>query len=145
MNYKIHPFVGVENWYFGMTRDQIRELINSIPKAILGVDLEDIYHELNLHFSYTYGETPIFHAVMVCQPVSIYLDDKDLLGGESIKDLANWLKERYESVEITGDGVVVHSLGIYLSTQDFELFGDEPPESVVVFSKDSTYANPSCN
>jgi len=61
MNYKIHPFVGVENWYFGMTRDQIRELINSIPKAILGVDLEDIYHELNLHFSYTYGETPIFH------------------------------------------------------------------------------------
>jgi hypothetical protein len=50
MNYKIHPFVGVDSWYFGMSRDKIRELITSNPKVILGVDLEDVYHELNLHF-----------------------------------------------------------------------------------------------
>jgi hypothetical protein len=82
---------------------------------------------------------------MVTRPASIYFDDKNLLGGESIKYLGNWFKDSYKSVEITDDGIVVYSLGIYLSTQDFELFGDEPPESVVVFSRDSTFASPSAN
>jgi hypothetical protein len=139
MSYIISPFEGVNDWKFGMSRDEIRKLVKSFPKVISGIDLKDIYHDLDLHFFYNYGEPFILHAMMTVPPICIYLNDKNLLGGESIKDLGNWFKERYDSVDINGDGVFVYSLGIYLSTQSMKLFSQEPPESVVVFSKDSPY------
>jgi hypothetical protein len=141
MRYIIYPFKGVNNWYFGMKRDEVRRLINATPHELLGLDLNDIYLEIGLHFFYNYGEPFIFHAIMATEPNSIYFNDKNLLGDESIRDLGNWFQERYEAVNITNDGVVICSLGIYLSTQDLELFGDDPPESVGVFSKDSSHGS----
>lgn len=140
MRYIITPQKGVGDWQFGMTRDEIRRLIDKTPKVLQGIALEDVFSDLGLFFMYEYKEPHIFHALMLILPACPYIDDKNLLGGESVESLGKWFESNYGSIETTTDGVTIKQLGIYLSVQDNTPFCDTMPDSVVVYSKDSSYA-----
>jgi hypothetical protein len=46
----ITPQKGVGDWQFGMTRDEVRKLINKTPRVVQKIDLTDIFSDLGLHF-----------------------------------------------------------------------------------------------
>jgi hypothetical protein len=65
---------------------------------------------------------PIFHGRNLCN--------------SSIKDLKDWFQLMDESIQLETFGLMSRKLGLQLSCEDYSLFADQPPTSVMIFEPD---------
>jgi hypothetical protein len=133
MTFIIEPYYKVGEIKLGMSREQVRILISSEPTIVHDLELRDIFHEIGLQVFYR-NESPYFvQAVMLYKPAKASIISYDLLEEYSIKSLNDIFESLGFTVSVKTEGIEINDLGIFLSTQDYEIFGDEPPESVVAF------------
>jgi hypothetical protein len=133
MVFIIEPYSKVGEIKLGMSREQVRVLISSEPTVVRDLELRDIFHEIGLQIFYD-NEPPYFsRAVMLYKPAKASIISYDLLEEYSIKSLKDIFESLDFKVLVNTEGIEINDLGIFLSTQDYEIFGDEPPESVVAF------------
>jgi hypothetical protein len=136
MEFVITPFESVGIIKFGMSQEEVRQVLNSVPmKYPTGyVDpYEDYFSELEVRVGYSRAK--------LCQEVDLFPDARPIFRGrnlfsESIGRLKDWFESIDGLVEIDSSGVMADRFGIFLYSTDYYLFNDEFPESVSVYEKD---------
>jgi hypothetical protein len=133
MKFEIEPYKRVGAIEFGMSREEARRIFSTEPKVVYDLELRDIFTEIGVQIFYKYEPPHLCQAIMLEKPAEVSILSYNLLSGNSIARLKNLFEISGFNVSAYTEGVEVNELGVFLSTQDYELFGDEPPESVVAF------------
>jgi hypothetical protein len=133
MIFMIEPYVRAGEIEFGMSQAQVRKLFPDEPIVAHHQDLWDIYHEIGLQVAFKYEPPHICQAVMFYKPANVSVLSYDLLEVNSIKNLKEIFENLNFKLLVNTEGIIINELGVFLSTQDYEIFENEPPESVVAF------------
>jgi hypothetical protein len=98
-------------------------------------ELWDNFGDIGIQICYGCTQPYICRAVMLFEPAKPIFHNCNLLDGTSIEDLRSWLELIDDSVEVATESITSYKFGITLSTQDYQLFNHEPPETVLVFER----------
>jgi hypothetical protein len=124
----ITPYKGVGPILFGMTREEIRVIIDG---SVTNINRNRTDYFENIHIEY---DRDICRAIILLPPMKPSFRGINLLGNQSIKQLRAWLESINGLIQddITG-GITAFRFGISLYTPDIDIFQDDPPESITVF------------
>lgn len=137
MDLEIVPFNSIGPIELGMEPDEIHQLFNCKFDGFQSFDeFWEISYDLGLQICYGDVQPFVCRAVMMEEPANPLFEGRRLLDGSSIEELGNWLKSMDVNLSISTEGVSSNKLGIHLSTQDYSLFRQEPPETVLVFGEE---------
>jgi hypothetical protein len=134
MDFVICPYQSVGSIKFGMPREDVRNLINSGFETLAGIELWERFLNLGLQVCYSYEPPHICEAILLESTESVTFLDRQLLGGESISVLRDWLNTLDSELHVDSDDVTTYKYGFSLSRQveDYGLF-QLPPEAVTCF------------
>jgi hypothetical protein len=149
MNFEIKSYQSVGSIYFGMTRSEVRQLINDsfsdiefsptpeLPDdlSIEEINLVDNFDALDIQVVYD-SKSPY-----ACIAVILYDSTNPVLNGRNlfdypIEDLKRWMELIDNSFKVNLEAIDFYGLGISLCTDDYDIFKYEPPKSIAVFSKE---------
>lgn len=136
MVFQIKPFVGAGDIRFGMTPDEVRDLLGvgyesfkRTPAATLPLD-----YFLSLGVFVNYKDPGIVEAVEFIAPAAPIYKNRNLLTLTYV-DLRKFLHENDSSLEIEPDGLTANKLGIGAWFPDAVDEPDKPAETVIVFEE----------
>jgi hypothetical protein len=133
----IKPYEGVGLIKFGMTKTEVHQILGKAKSEDdYGVEIREYYNDGTIHIFYRrHEDVPLCRAMEFWEPAAPIFHGRNLLGGTSIEELRVWFELMDDSVEVNLDGLIAYGLGIALSTDSYNLFKDEPPDSVFVFTR----------
>jgi len=153
MRLEIKSYQSVGPIYFGMTRIEVRRILNTsfseigneydllsglIPTDNLQpeeVNVSDIFDELDIQVIYSSIPPYPCVAVTIYNSVNLIFNDRDLFE-YSVESLKNWMELMDGSFKVSLEAVDFYGLGISLLTDDYNIFKQEPPKAINVFSRD---------
>jgi len=153
MRFEIKSYQSVGSIYFGMPRIEVRRILNTsfseisneydllsglIPTGNLQpeeVNVSDIFDELDIQVIYSSIPPHPCVAVTAYDSVNLIFNNRALFE-YSVETLKSWMESMDNSFNVCLEAVDFYELGISLLTEDYNLFKDEPPKAINVFSKD---------
>jgi len=135
MELNIIPYQSVGPIKLGMTRHEVRSVLNSkveeFKKGRFSESLTDSFDDLDIHVHYTKNDT--------CEAVEIFENanptfENHVLIGSIFNEMKTTFEKYDENLELDSTGLTSKKLGIGLYVHDFEE-GNEPVTSVIVFEK----------
>lgn len=137
MDYTIYPFEGVGPIKFGMTPQQVREVVGEPDESFMKGESEfptDVYDRLGFRIEYEYPGVcdEIWLLADGCNPIF----QGHELGGQTFEELKYWFQKLGTPVQHFGYGFTFLKFGIYLYSHDYIYEGDNPnpPELIAVCS-----------
>jgi hypothetical protein len=142
MDFIINTYESVGPIRFGMPQPEVHEILG----RPLGTNRQspkmfEVFHGL-IQVSYTNMDPLTCIAVQfnrdsdkLIQPCVPIFQGKNLFDGTSIEELKCWFETMDESVNVEVDGLTAYGLGIGLGTKSYKLFSDEPPKTVIAFTR----------
>jgi hypothetical protein len=135
MDWTIRPNVGVGPIRFGMTRQEVRETIGTLPsvfaKASGSTSLTDDFREHGIHIYYDDSDHCV--AVEMGMPASPSLQGRPLLG-EPFSVVRDWLLAIDPAIETDGDGLTSKVLGSGVYAPAVDKDESTPIEAVIAFA-----------
>lgn len=134
MDFIISPYDGVGSIKFGMTREEVRKLVDDEFKVYSGIDLWDFFNGRGIQVCYSYDPPYICEAILLESRQKVSFLSKQLLGGESIGEIRDWLITLDQNLVVDSDNVTTYKFGFSLSpeVEDYDLF-QLPPDAVTCF------------
>jgi hypothetical protein len=133
MDYTIYPYEGVGPVRFGMTMQQVHEILGEPKRTIERpgnvTAFTDDYYSLGLHV--LYGEDRNCNALQLFRPASPVLNKRFLLQEEPFSTLREWFSEQDGSAENREDGFKSFLYGIAL----YGPYPSEPTKKIYVFER----------
>jgi hypothetical protein len=134
---EIISHVGVGSIQFGMTRDQIREIIGGEALSYLKAPsysemLTDAFEENSIQVFYKKPG--------ICEAVEFYKPQNPTLMGQSFigvpfSQARSWFEEHDSNLELEVSGLTSYKLGVGLYAPGYMENISEPVESLIVFEK----------
>jgi hypothetical protein len=139
MDFIVLPYTGAGVIKLGMNQTEVRQILSGkVSEIFRAAERWDVFNDfgIQVHYGSKAPKTaPVCRAIMLGNPENPIFQDRVLLNGASIKELKEWFELIDDSVEVATEGIVSYKFGIYLSTQDYEIFSHQSPESIVVFER----------
>lgn len=135
MELNIISYVSIGPIKLGMTRSEIRNILNSkvteFTKSQESENTTDSFDELGIHVYYKDGD--MCEAIEVFEPANPTFNG-NILVGVPFMQVRELLQKHDKELSIDTDGIVSIQLGISLYINGVEE-GNEPVEAVMVFEK----------
>jgi hypothetical protein len=133
MDYTIHPYEGIGAIRFGMTPEQVHEILG-MPEDTLRAgkrcDLPADYY-VKLGFFAYYKNPGVFEAVALGYGSSPIFHDV-LLRGKSLKDIKDWMKSMGSEIQHFDMGFIAVKFGLVINCQEYSTNLDCECDSVIV-------------
>ena len=137
MDFEIHEHEGAGPIRFGMTRAQIRQILNvpvtSFLKTPTSAMLTDAFDRLGLHVHY--APSGVCDAIEMATPANAKFREEKLIG-RSFNELRHLFESFDNRVTLDKTGLTSFSLGIGLYAPSAAKAPHSPVEGVIVFAKD---------
>jgi|SRR5580658_8355057 hypothetical protein len=137
MQLEIEPYVGIGPIKFGMTIDEVRNLINQKPKSFLKGPAStiptDAFNDLGLHVYYKKPRT--CNAVELFLPANPIFQGRDLIQ-RPFNELLSWLQTLDDTIKRDQCGLASFKFGIGFYAPEVKERDDAPVEGVIVLEKD---------
>jgi hypothetical protein len=152
MDFIINTYESVGPIRFGMTQPEVHEILGRpLAEDRQLPEILETFHTLIQVCYETNTDRPTCTAVQfnrdsdkLIQPCIPIFQGKNLFDGTSIEELKCWFETMDESINVDVDCLTAYGLGIGLGTVSYRLFSDEPPKTIIAFTRGyyDDYDNP---
>lgn len=132
MKFVITPNVGAGPIKFGMTRNEVRQVINLPAREYEGGHTLPSDSFRGSGVAIHYREPDSCEVIALSLPANPIFRNRSLLKGQSLQVLNLWLKSIDDSVVNDICGITAYELGIALYTPDYDLFKFMRPEDALI-------------
>jgi hypothetical protein len=136
MNLNIIPYIGVGPIRFGMSRNEVRQMVGHPAKPFLkGPDAiipTDAFDDIGLHVFYKKDDT--------CEAIEMFLAADPTFEGKHLIErpfdrVLDWLQKFDDSLDVDNTGATSKKCGIGIYAPNCEESPSDPVEAVIVFER----------
>lgn len=134
MRFEIKPYQGAGNLLFGMTTQEIKDLLKTEPQKFKKTNIDEYETDAYNGFHIYYRNPGVCEAIEFFTPSEVLFMGVNIMGEQflKVKDLI----EQYDSeieIEETGFTTYKYGFGVYAPYAEDE--PNEPVEGVIIFEK----------